>query len=94
MLYENQFLCLYSIERKQRPLKLLSDRFGRNYNEQLQRSLDIEKFNTNKQKLPELREGQPPTLELAWDVFEEEHTRKNPVNLVVKNHQGKKFNNK
>ena len=80
-----QFLRLYSMERKQRPLKLLNDRFGRYYKEQLQRSLDIEKFNTSKQKLPELREGQPPPLELAWDVFEEEHKRKNPVNLVVKN---------
>jgi hypothetical protein len=85
-----QFLRLYNVERKQRPLKLLGDRFGRYYKEQLQRSLDIEEFNTSKQKLPELREGQPPPLELAWDVFEEEHTRKNPVNLVVKNTLRKK----
>ena len=61
-----QFLRLYSMERKQRPLKLLNDRFGRYYKEQLQRSLDIEKFNTSKQKLPELREGQPPPLELTY----------------------------
>ena len=57
-----QFLRSYSVERKQRPLKLLGDRFGRYYKEQLQRSLDIEEFNTSKQKLPELREGQPPPL--------------------------------
>jgi hypothetical protein len=80
-----QFLRLYKIEQKQRPLKMLSDRFGRYYKEQLQRSIDIENFNKNKQKLPELREGLPPPLELAWDIFEEEHARRNPIHGTINN---------
>jgi hypothetical protein len=75
-----QFLRLYTVERKTRPFKIYSDRFGGYYKERLRRVMAIDNWDTSEEKLPELGEGQLPPLELSWDVLEEEQSRRKVTN--------------
>ena len=44
-----QFLRLYTVERKTRPFKILSDRFGGYYKERLRRTITIDNWNTSEE---------------------------------------------
>jgi len=80
-----QFLRLYTVERKTRPFKIYSDRFGGYYKERLRRVMAIDNWDTSEEKLPELGEGQLPPLELSWDVLEEEQSRRKVENGAESN---------
>ena len=80
-----QFLRLYIVERKTRPFKIYSDRFGGYYKERLRRTIAIDNWDTSKEKLPELGEGQLSPLELSWDVLEEEQSRRKVANGAESN---------
>jgi hypothetical protein len=82
-----QFLRLYTIERKTRPFKIYSDRFGGYYKERLRRVMAIDNWDTSEERLPELGEVQLPPLELSWDILEEEQTRKNAMSKTDSNHE-------
>ena len=80
-----QFLRLYIVERKTRPFKIYSDRFGGYYKERLRRVMAIDNWDTSDEKLPELGERQLPPLELSWDVLEEEQSRRKVANGAESN---------